>query len=343
MRRPLALALVLTFLFGAFGNALVTPLPASAAIRSVDTWIDVSSLRPSVGCVIDVSVEVREVGQPVAGAEIELALHVEGDLVSADYGVTNGSGAAFFELDTSATTSGLGHWLDVNIGGEYLTGFSVVTTDSGECDRNRKLIEASGDIPVIPLAPGGSIAGMGSEAKVWVPTYVQQRNLSCEYAALHMVTTAWGDPVSEYAFDNLVGWSSNPHIGYRGDITGWWGQTDDYGVYAEPLSWALDDFGYNGEVLYALGDSDVLTSRLDQGIPVVVWIAMWGDQSITDVLDGRSYTVVAGMHVMVAYGYDESGVYLSDPGTGTYRFYTWADFMWMWNILDGMALAVTPY
>ena len=46
---------------------------------------------------------------------------------------------------------------------------------------------------------------------------------------------------------------------------------------------------------------------------------------------------------MVAYGYDAAGIYLSDPGSGTYRFYAWSDFMGMWNVLDGMGLAVSPY
>ena len=49
-----------------------------------------------------------------------------------------------------------------------------------------------------------------------------------------------------------------------------------------------------------------------------------------------------GMHVMVAYGYDTDGIYLSDPGSGTYRFYDWATFNSMWGVLDGMALAVHP-
>jgi predicted double-glycine peptidase len=47
------------------------------------------------------------------------------------------------------------------------------------------------------------------------------------------------------------------------------------------------------------------------------------------------------MHVMVAFGYDDGGVYLSDPGAGEYKYYTWGDFRWMWNVMDGMALGVS--
>jgi hypothetical protein len=45
---------------------------------------------------------------------------------------------------------------------------------------------------------------------------------------------------------------------------------------------------------------------------------------------------------MTAYGYDETGVYLSDPASGSTRFYDWATFLWMWGTSDGMSLAVYP-
>ena len=47
-----------------------------------------------------------------------------------------------------------------------------------------------------------------------------------------------------------------------------------------------------------------------------------------------------GDHVVVVNGYDDSGVYISDPAKGTYGFYDWDTFMWMWNVLDGMSLGV---
>jgi uncharacterized protein YvpB len=69
---------------------------------------------------------------------------------------------------------------------------------------------------------------------------------------------------------------------------------------------------------------------------------MWGDQSFRTEIGGQSFTLLPAMHVMVAYGYDDDGIYLSDPGTGTYRFYDWGTFNEMWSVLDGMALAVYP-
>ena len=176
-----------------------------------------------------------------------------------------------------------------------------------------------------------------------VPTYVQQRNLSCEYASAVIVMGAFGQWVSEWTFDELVPQSENPHWGYRGDINGWWGNTTDYGVYAEPLVAPLAQFGFWSEVFYGQGDSWRLQALLDDGVPVIVWIGLWGDQGFYEYTeDGTAFKLTPGYHVVVAYGYDEAGVYVSDPAVGDYRSYAWGDFMWMWNVLDGMALAVAP-
>jgi uncharacterized protein YvpB len=189
-----------------------------------------------------------------------------------------------------------------------------------------------------PVAPD-----TGAPRAVWVPNYFQQRNLSCEYASAVIAMAAYGVWVSEWEFDGLIGLSENPHWGYRGDINGWWGNTEDYGVYAEPLVGALNAFGFWGDAFYAAGDSSALTSRLDQGAPTLVWIGMWGNTGFYEyTADGTPYKLVPGLHVVVAYDYDDSGVYVSDPATGSSRFFDWGTFMWMWNAVDGMGLAVGP-
>jgi len=177
-----------------------------------------------------------------------------------------------------------------------------------------------------------------------VPAIAQQRGLSCEFTSLAMAMAAFGVNVSEYDFDALVGWSANPHWGFRGDINGTWGHTDNYGVYAEPLAGAVEHFGFWGDVFYANGNASALTSRLDQGLPVLVWVALLGDTSFVEYTeDGTGYLLAPGQHVVVAYDYDENGVYVADPGSGTHRFYDWGWFMNMWNVFDGMSLAVGPY
>ena len=83
---------------------------------------------------------------------------------------------------------------------------------------------------------------------------------------------------------------------------------------------------------------------LRHGRPTVVWLAMWGDEVSFDAwsADGTRYQLMQGMHMMVAYGYDEEGVYLTDPGTAVWQFYDWGPFMAMWDVMDGMALSVHP-
>jgi len=346
MRRILLIGAIVASIFGMSG--VVVPAPALADSRNVDSWIELSTVTPSPGCAIDVSVEVRSSGAPVPGAEVELALHLDTDLMAADHDVTGDAGIAYLTIDTSSISAGVGYWLDINLGGNYLTGTSIAGSADG-CG-GPKQITTTGNITVVPGATSNTsdsstrtgLTGTGAGAKVFVPTYHQQRNLSCEFASIYIATSAFGNPVSEYSLDDVVGLSPNPHLGYRGDINGSWGNTDDYGVYAQPLSWALAQFGYAGDAFYGAGDDSSITTRLDNGWPVLVWVALWGDQSFRTDFDGQSFTLVAGMHVMVAYGYDTDGIYLSDPGTGTYRFYDWGTFNGMWGVLDGMGLAVHP-
>lgn len=204
------------------------------------------------------------------------------------------------------------------------------------------LLGAIRALTVAPVAAMDDETGADS-AFIDVPTYRQQRNLSCEYAAAVIVMGAFGQWVSEWEFDDIVGWSDNPHWGFRGDINGWWGNTVDYGVYPEPLVAPLAQFGFWSEAFYGQGDPWKLKSYLHDGVPVIVWLGLWGDQSFYEYTgDGTPYKLTPGYHVVVAHGYDESGVYVSDPARAEYNFYPWGDFMWMWNVLDGMSLAAGP-
>lgn len=154
-------------------------------------------------------------------------------------------------------------------------------------------------------------------------TYQQQRGLSCEYASLHIATTLLGDPVFEYVFDDLVPQNENPHVGYRGNILGEWGNTDDYGVYNEPLAEALTQVGA------FFGGKQDLQEQIGLERPVVVWLGVWDNAESFDTWtgDGNRYQLTAGMHVLVAHGYDEDFVYLTDPGTTILRQYGWNDFL----------------
>jgi uncharacterized protein YvpB len=173
-----------------------------------------------------------------------------------------------------------------------------------------------------------------------VPAYQQMYSLSCEYAAAYIATAGLGWGVPESAFQERIGQSANPHWGYRGDIYGAWGGADDYGVYPEALVPTLNEFGYVGDVFYG-GDPSALTARLDAGMPVLAWLGYFGDTGWVQQDEG-SYLLAPGMHVVTVYGYDDGGVYVSNPGRGNYDYYTWGDFLAMWQVLDGMALGIAP-
>src|SRR4051794_11919034 len=72
------------------------------------------------------------------------------------------------------------------------------------------------------VSPNAAQTDFPDAAFVEVPTYSQQRNLSCEYASMVIAMASFGTWVSEYDFDTLVPLSDNPHWGYRGDINGDW-------------------------------------------------------------------------------------------------------------------------
>jgi len=339
-------AAVVAFVVALLGSTLAHGQTARAAdALNVDSWIELSSTAPAAGCTLEAAFEVRSGGYPVEGVDVFIGIFVDSDLYSGDRAITDANGIAYVTIDSSVA-DGLDAWVDVTLNDTYWWGRSFAPGAGDSCYDSPLQTTESGEIAGLPTEPvdtsdvtyNSAIETGGASIIPEVGFYVQQRNLSCEYASIQIATAAWGAPVSEYSLDNIVGWSDNPHVGYRGNITGWWGNTWDYGVYAEPLSWALAQFGFVGEVMYTGGDPDALISHIDRGNPVLVWLATWGDQSV--YYDG--YMVTAGLHVLVAYGYDEGGVYLSDPAIGGMKYYDWGTFLWMWGIMDGMSLSVYP-
>jgi uncharacterized protein YvpB/transposase-like protein len=199
---------------------------------------------------------------------------------------------------------------------------------------------------LIPPSRDGSETQSNAAASsgVYVPnvvTYKQKRNLSCEYAATHIATAMFGNAIPEDVYINSVPQAKNPHNGYRGNIDGWWGNTDDYGVYPEALLPVLNDYGFVGEIFYSEGATDTLKAHIDAGHPVLVWLGFWGDTRVR-LHDDGTYSVATGTHVVTVYGYDDDGVYVSDPAKADLDFYSWEEFVGMWKVLDGMSMAVYP-
>lgn len=328
------------------GFGVVGMSPASA--QGVDVWMSVGTNHPAAGCVVDTTVEVRSGGAPLVGAEVTIALSDNDSpvVIDAMTAVTDGSGVAWLAFDTTGAPDSKS-WLEVNVNGAYIGG-RTIWIDGTACSGAPSLLDLSGDAPIVTdtwspeaQADAEPEAAASSSTGTFLPlvTYQQARPLSCEYAAVQIATGMIGYTVSEWEMEAVTPLHANPHWGYRGNINGTWGNTTDYGIYADALIPGLNQHGYSATSFYG-GPAD-LTAAIDNGTPVIVWLGMRGDESHNEYTeDGTRYQVTAYMHVMVVYGYDDSGVYLSDPGNGGTRYYDWGTFTSMWDVIDGMGLIV---
>ncbi|MER3484678.1 MAG: hypothetical protein C4345_00570 [Chloroflexota bacterium] len=250
-------------------------LATAAASRDVVVWAELSSKWPAVGCTVGITVALSSGGASLEGVPVAVALAVDGEVIAIDEAMTDGNGLAVLAVDTTDTYAGADGWIDVNVADRYVSGFSLYPVDAAGCESENDTFMKTVTISVDGASEESAMSRAGAVFINTVPTsYVQQRNLSCEYASLYIATATFGQGISEYAFDDVVGWSENPHWGYRGDINGWWGNTNDYGVYAEALVPALAAFGFYGEAFYGDGDPAALTSRIDRGMPTLVWLAL---------------------------------------------------------------------
>ncbi|HEY7030370.1 MAG TPA: C39 family peptidase, partial [Thermomicrobiales bacterium] len=227
--------------------------------------------------------------------------------------------------------------LDISVGDSYLGGLSILPQDGADCGAGTKELELETDasVPDAASGDGGSSAG-------GFPTHEQDHSLSCEYASIQVVTTWFGSPIWEDESLAMVPSAVDPHYGFRGDIDGPFGSSDDYGVYAEALVPVLNAYGYNGDVWYG-ADAGSLEAQLDAGHPTLIWIATRGDTGFYDEdANGNTFKLVPWEHVVVAYAYDSGGVYISDPGTGALDYLSWGWTLDAWSVLDGMALSIYP-
>ena len=330
---------VLLLLVGFALPMAATPEHVAAHPHDAWSWVTIGNTNPAPGCWVNTTVELSSDSGEIAGVEVTIAFHVESDVISVDTAYTDGSGIAYLGFDTGWVAAGQYAMLDINISGAYVDSIGIVPTSGNDCNGNPSVYEFGAEI-----TDGGTSSIPVSGNVLPVPAMYQQRGLSCEFATVSMVMAYYGYDVSEYAFDELVGWSENPHWGFRGDINGTWGGTTNYGVYAAPLAAAVENFGFWGDVIYAAGDSSPLTNAIDNGQPVIVWLSLLGDPGYYEYTeDGSRYLLVPGQHTVVVVGYDDYGPYVLDPADGAMHHYGWGDFMWMWNIFDGMSLIIGPY
>ena len=176
-----------------------------------------------------------------------------------------------------------------------------------------------------------------------MPSVAQWYNLSCEYAAAAAVTLFWGKLVSQRDFLAEVPQHPNPHRGFRGNIHGMHGGTDDYGVYAGALVPVLERRGYQARAVFA--DVEWLKAEIREGHPIVVWITTGRytpRQGFYQWHDGERFKLVPFEHTIVVYGYDSDGVYSMDVADGGFYHTEWDSFLMRWAYFDNMALWIHP-
>jgi uncharacterized protein YvpB len=176
-----------------------------------------------------------------------------------------------------------------------------------------------------------------------VPIYKQEHSLSCESSAAAMAANFQGVAVSEQDIMLALPYDENPYKGFRGNIDGPHGGTDDYGVYAAPVQQTLAARGLQAELLQ--GGPDEIRAYIRQGKPVIVWIT-YGMQAQVPVqvtlTDGQTVTMVPFEHTVVVIGYNRDGLWVNDPYAGTQDFYPEGDFVRSFGYLGNMGLVVGP-
>lgn len=197
----------------------------------------------------------------------------------------------------------------------------------------RRPIACACDSADLTTPPSYTIKGMPLVGQTW--------NLSCEFAAAAAATGYYGAPISQQAFLNEIGYDSNPHHGFRGRITGQWGGTQDYGVYAEPIAEALTGDGFAGSYVF-YGGEETLRDEVAGGHPVITWVTGTWRASVRYVQteNGERYSLIPFEHAVTVYAYDEDGVWIMDPTYPAKYEVDWDTFIFAWSQFDEMALVV---
>lgn len=174
-----------------------------------------------------------------------------------------------------------------------------------------------------PLPPGPPLArGVFDFAQTYhsrcsvlhsqVPALAQERNLSCEAAAIRMVLAGRGLVLAEETIVERMPQDPNPHLGFRGQVDGALHQPDmaDYGAYAEVVAEVLTSFDAPAEVQYGMSDA-ALQAAVRDGNVAIVWMTR---QVEPKIIEGPGYQLVAGEHVQVVVGLGKDGGYVvHDP------------------------------
>ncbi len=176
--------------------------------------------------------------------------------------------------------------------------------------------------------------------------HYQQRQLSCEAAAVSMATNG---ALSEQQVVAAMPISDNPWLGFRGNLD--LPETlanglQDYGILAPPMARAVQSLGYETRVVIGLAAPQLLRYAIAVlHRPVVVWVSWRLEDwpTIVGHADGTSFTLGLHEHANTVIGYDQGGVWVLDPWDGGPLYHSWATFLHVWlTYFHGMSLLLAP-
>jgi uncharacterized protein YvpB len=181
----------------------------------------------------------------------------------------------------------------------------------------------------------------------------QERELSCEAAALKMVLNFHQIKISEAEIikkmpidptKKLGGVWGDPDVGFVGDIDGKMGETG-YGIHWNAFArWASK---WKKSII--LGNKSItgLISHLDAKRPVIIWTIMGPRREMTwKTAKGRKVFALENEHTQVVYGYEgpkeaPTTFHIMDPEKGPQTRST-ADFLKDWDTFGRKAVVVYP-
>jgi uncharacterized protein YvpB len=155
-----------------------------------------------------------------------------------------------------------------------------------------------------------------------------------------MVAGYHGFGVSETEVLAALPLNDNPNLGFRGNVDGPTGGTEDYGVYAQPIMAVLNSRGLQARRI--AGGLEGIKAAIARSNPVIAWVTyncLYSTPS-TVTIDGAAVTLVPNQHVVVVTGYNADGVWANDPWDGKEDYYTNADFERAMGYFGNMALEV---
>jgi uncharacterized protein YvpB len=171
-----------------------------------------------------------------------------------------------------------------------------------------------------------------------VPSYHQERNLSCESSTARMVLSFLGKNIPEVELQSALPINENPFLGFRGNVDGSLG-FNNYGVYAPPIVNLLSNYGVSASPIMG-ADEELIKQKLKEGKPTIIWgTARVKGKGKTKVEGEEKYKLVLGEHTFVVIGRDKNMWIVNDPlRVGSYKVKTLDSLGW--NALDRMAVVL---